>query len=115
MTWRPGHDPPQGPGGGCRRTTATAGRPTKAASRVPGEQVLATGLIIEQLGRSNAEALLSGIPRNRFGRLMSQDESDPFDLNRFISAHKSIFDIALAELRGGQKRSHWMWFSHNSQ
>jgi uncharacterized protein (DUF1810 family) len=36
--------------------------------------------------------------------------SDPFDLHRFVVAQASLFDKALAELRAGQKRSHWMWF-----
>lgn len=37
---------------------------------------------------------------------------DPFDLARFRDAQDAgrTFDTALAELRGGQKRSHWMWF-----
>jgi len=39
---------------------------------------------------------------------ISQD--DPFDLGRFISAQDEIYDRVLAELRSGQKRSHWMWF-----
>jgi uncharacterized protein (DUF1810 family) len=38
------------------------------------------------------------------------DRDDPFDLGRFISAQKGIYESALAELRGGQKRTHWMWF-----
>jgi uncharacterized protein (DUF1810 family) len=41
---------------------------------------------------------------------MSHDENDPFDLNRFVSAQEGVFEVALAELRRGQKRSHWMWF-----
>ena len=36
--------------------------------------------------------------------------SDPHDLQRFIDAQESIYEIALAELRAGSKRSHWMWF-----
>jgi len=36
------------------------------------------------------------------------------DLSRFISAqnagHPSAYDRALAELRAGRKRSHWIWF-----
>lgn len=36
--------------------------------------------------------------------------SDPFDLERFVSAQKPVFETALAELQGGRKRSHWMWF-----
>lgn len=36
--------------------------------------------------------------------------SDPFDLQRFVDAQRSTYDQALAELRAGQKRTHWMWF-----
>ncbi|CAN5255870.1 DUF1810 domain-containing protein [soil metagenome] len=36
--------------------------------------------------------------------------SDPFDLQRFIAAQAPIQARALAELREGRKRSHWMWF-----
>ena len=35
---------------------------------------------------------------------------DPYDLQRFLRAQEPIYATALAELRGGQKRSHWMWF-----
>lgn len=35
---------------------------------------------------------------------------DPFDLARFRSAQDPVFETALAELRAGRKRSHWMWF-----
>jgi uncharacterized protein (DUF1810 family) len=35
---------------------------------------------------------------------------DPYDLNRFLSAQEGIYERALAELKGGQKRTHWMWF-----
>ncbi len=40
----------------------------------------------------------------------ASDPGDPYDLNRFISAQEGVYDRALAELRGGQKRSHWMWY-----
>jgi len=40
----------------------------------------------------------------------TSDRGDPFDLNRFISAQEGIYDRALAELRDGLKRSHWMWY-----
>ena len=39
---------------------------------------------------------------------MSAD--DPFDLQRFVTAQAPVFEAALAELRAGRKRSHWMWF-----
>ena len=31
-------------------------------------------------------------------------------LKRFVSAQDKTFETALAELRDGRKRSHWMWF-----
>lgn len=36
--------------------------------------------------------------------------SDAFDLERFVSAQRDTYAGALAEIRSGQKRSHWMWF-----
>jgi uncharacterized protein (DUF1810 family) len=35
---------------------------------------------------------------------------DPYDLNRFVEAQAVNYPDALAELRAGQKRSHWMWY-----
>lgn len=35
---------------------------------------------------------------------------DHSDLNRFLAAQEGIYDEALAEIRAGRKRSHWMWF-----
>jgi uncharacterized protein (DUF1810 family) len=35
---------------------------------------------------------------------------DPFHLNRFVAAQEPVFDTAMAELKAGSKRSHWMWF-----
>ncbi len=32
------------------------------------------------------------------------------DLDRFVVAQDGVYPQALAELRGGAKRSHWMWF-----
>jgi uncharacterized protein (DUF1810 family) len=36
--------------------------------------------------------------------------TDPFDLQRFLTAQEGVYETALAELRGGRKRTHWMWF-----
>jgi uncharacterized protein (DUF1810 family) len=33
-----------------------------------------------------------------------------FDLERFLTAQAPVYGQALAELREGCKRSHWMWF-----
>ncbi|PYY36315.1 DUF1810 domain-containing protein [Curtobacterium sp. MCPF17_046] len=38
------------------------------------------------------------------------DGDDPFDLDRFVTALQGVHETALAELRSGRKRSHWMWF-----
>lgn len=52
-----------------------------------------------------------GVPKTG---AMSSDAATPYPntyaLDRFVTAQESIFDTALAELRRGQKRSHWMWF-----
>ena len=37
---------------------------------------------------------------------MTQD----FDLERFVTAQEPVYAQALAEIRSGRKRSHWMWF-----
>jgi uncharacterized protein (DUF1810 family) len=36
--------------------------------------------------------------------------TDPFDLQRFITAQAPVFEMALAELKAGRKRTHWIWF-----
>ena len=38
------------------------------------------------------------------------ETDDPFDLNRFVKAQEEVYPRALAELKLGRKRSHWMWF-----
>ena len=36
--------------------------------------------------------------------------TDEYDLARFVSAQEGVYPQALAEVRRGAKRSHWMWF-----
>ena len=36
--------------------------------------------------------------------------SDPHDLNRFVLAQRDDYEHALAEIKSGRKRSHWMWY-----
>ena len=36
--------------------------------------------------------------------------SDPFKLQRFLDAQARDYDTALAEIRSGSKRTHWMWY-----
>ena len=38
------------------------------------------------------------------------DMNGSYDLRRFVDAQRGIYEQALAELREGRKRSHWMWF-----
>ena len=36
---------------------------------------------------------------------------DPFNLQRFVDAQSGgVYELALGEIRAGEKRSHWMWF-----
>lgn len=35
---------------------------------------------------------------------------DPHDLNRFVQAQEHDYARALAEIRVGHKRTHWMWY-----
>lgn len=35
---------------------------------------------------------------------------DPHNLERFVQAQEHVYEQALAEIRSGRKRSHWMWF-----
>jgi uncharacterized protein (DUF1810 family) len=36
--------------------------------------------------------------------------TDPYNLIRFVQAQEDDYAQALAEIRGGRKRSHWMWY-----
>ena len=36
--------------------------------------------------------------------------NDPYNLERFVDAQERVRQAVSAELRDGQKRSHWMWF-----
>ncbi len=36
--------------------------------------------------------------------------ADTYDLQRFVDAQQLQYPQALAELRSGRKRTHWMWF-----
>ena len=33
-----------------------------------------------------------------------------FNLNRFYKAQEYSYEAALAEIKAGNKRSHWMWY-----
>ena len=44
------------------------------------------------------------------GRWLVARGEDPYDLDRFVEAQKTHYESALAEIRDGDKRSHWMWY-----
>ena len=35
---------------------------------------------------------------------------DPYDLHRFVQAQEDVYAQALAEIRSGRKRTHWIWY-----
>lgn len=41
---------------------------------------------------------------------MPNTMNDPHDLERFVRSQIGMYDRALAEIRAGEKRSHWMWY-----
>jgi sodium/bile acid cotransporter 7 len=40
----------------------------------------------------------------------TQAGNDPHDLSRFLQAQEADYPTALAEIRAGRKRSHWIWY-----
>lgn len=42
--------------------------------------------------------------------MTDNNKNDPFFLRRFLEAQEEIYGVALSELKGGRKLSHWMWF-----
>ena len=36
--------------------------------------------------------------------------SDPYNLERFVTAQEPVFETVLEELRAARKQTHWMWF-----
>ncbi|MCL4203604.1 MAG: DUF1810 family protein [Pirellulaceae bacterium] len=38
------------------------------------------------------------------------EASDPHNLKRFLEAQQDDYQQALAEIRSGRKRSHWIWY-----
>ena len=37
-------------------------------------------------------------------------DTDPYNLNRFISAQQGVYERVVSELTSGRKTSHWIWF-----
>jgi uncharacterized protein (DUF1810 family) len=41
---------------------------------------------------------------------VTRDPDDLYDLGRFLRAQAGDYERALSEIRGGRKRTHWMWY-----
>jgi uncharacterized protein (DUF1810 family) len=41
---------------------------------------------------------------------MTGNAEDPYELSRFVTAQNPVYERVCAELKAGDKRSHWMWF-----
>ena len=41
---------------------------------------------------------------------MNNNDNDRYNIQRFIDAQKGIYELALQEIKNGEKKSHWMWF-----
>ncbi len=44
-----------------------------------------------------------------FADALSNGKID-YDLERFVEAQNLVYDMALSEIKEGQKRGHWIWF-----
>lgn len=42
--------------------------------------------------------------------MSANDSRDPYHLQRFVAAQADSYETALAELRAGRKRGHWIWY-----
>jgi uncharacterized protein (DUF1810 family) len=49
-------------------------------------------------------------PAGEGAAVMHETREDRFNLQRFVEAQAGVIERVYAELRAGQKRSHWMWF-----
>ena len=49
-------------------------------------------------------------PAGEGAAVMQETREDRFNLQRFVEAQAGVIERVYAELRAGQKRSHWMWF-----
>ncbi len=38
------------------------------------------------------------------------DDTDDDEFDHFVDAQNTVYDTVVAELRAGQKKTHWMWF-----
>ena len=63
------------------------------------------------LGFSRLRVLCcDGLFTTKVGPPEPPDNSDPYDLGRFLAAQRDTYADSLAEIQSGRKHTHWMWF-----
>jgi uncharacterized protein (DUF1810 family) len=40
----------------------------------------------------------------------TRNTNDPFELSRFLKAQDGDYEHIVSEIKGGQKRTHWIWY-----
>lgn len=53
---------------------------------------------------------IAAVDRDRHVGRLDHSSAYRLSLARFVAAQSGVYELALAELRAGQKRTHWMWF-----
>ena len=61
-------------------------------------------------GRMAVWAVKLALAMTSSAGMTARMSSDPHDLDRFVDAQRGSYEQALAEIRRGAKRTHWMWF-----
>ena len=85
---------------------------TAAATSCSCSATTNTGIIIPSpvaAASAAAAANIGGDPRSGLGHTHNNDDKH-YIYERFVKNHFVMFDTAHAEIRQGQKRSHWVWF-----
>jgi uncharacterized protein (DUF1810 family) len=61
-------------------------------------------------GKKRKVAVTSGDLAHNAPAPRGADFAYRLKLARFVAAQSGVYELALAELRAGEKRTHWMWF-----
>src|SRR5437763_15738821 len=79
-------------------------------------QQTAATMPVPRGSRSHSAAAAAELWRSAAGGRFMTDANepggagDPHNLSRFVQAQEGAYERALSEIRGGRKRSHWIWY-----
>jgi len=65
---------------------------------------------IAEPGRNRKKLVTTAVRHCGLSCVLIPMPPDPYDLIRFVRAQAGDYEQALAEIRAGTKRSHWMWY-----